>query len=212
MPDARSNDESRFEIPRGTDPETAAAQFREILAASGKGQGILSQQHDLIEWARREKRLLGGPRELAAFRPGGLEHLILHDVQGGLVYKLTYGGAFGRTVRRITSGLSPASPLEYFDRWEIHNNLYSKLTQVVGVFDSAGCPQILVVQKALQGEIPTTSDVDEFMHLAGFEPLLDFEFAWKSQDAGLHIFDARPANFLSILGNPVPFDLIPVRL
>jgi hypothetical protein len=48
--------------------------------------------------------------------------------------------------------------------------------------------------------------------LAGFEPLLNFEFAWESQDAGVNIFDARPANFLSILGNPVPFDLIPVRL
>lgn len=144
---ANSNHESRAQIPRGIDPKTAASQLREILAASGKSQGILSQQHALVEWARREERLLGSPHELATFRPGGLEHLILHDVQGGLVYKLTYGGAFGRTVRRVTSGLSPASPLEYFDRLEIHNNLYSKLTQVVGVFDSAGCPQILVVQK-----------------------------------------------------------------
>jgi hypothetical protein len=68
------------------------------------------------------------------------------------------------------------------------------------------------MQKALQGEIPTISDIDEFMHLAGFEPLLNFEFAWESQYAGVNIFDARPANFISILGNPVPFDLIPVRL
>ena len=212
MSDANSNHESRLEVPRGTDPKTAASQLREVLAASGKGQGILSQQHALIEWARREKRLLGDPHELTAFRLGGLEHLILHDVEGGLVYKLTYGGAFGRTVRRISSGLAPATPLEYFDRWEIHNDLFSNLTQVVGVFDSVGCPQILVVQKALQGEIPTTSDVDAFMHLAGFEPVLDFEFAWKSQGGGVNIFDARPANFLSILGNPVPFDLIPMRL
>ena len=209
---ANSNYESRRQIPRGIDPKTAASQLREILAASGKGQGILSRHHALVEWARREKRLLGGPHELTAFRPGGLEHLILHDAEGGLVYKLTYGGAFGRTVRRISTGLSPATPLEYFDRWEIHNGLFSELTQVVGVFDSVGCPQICVMQKALQGEIPTISDIDEFMHLAGFEPLLNFEFAWESQDAGVNIFDARPANFLSILGNPVPFDLIPARL
>ena len=129
-----------------------------------------------------------------------------------MVYKLTYGGAFGRTVRKISSGLAPASPLEYFDRWAIHNDLFSKLTQVVGLFDSAGCPQILVVQKAIQGEIPTIADIDAFMHLAGFEPVLNMEFAWKNKDVGVYIFDARPANFLSILGNPVPFDLIPVRL
>jgi hypothetical protein len=211
MPDANSSHESRFEIPRGTDPETAAAQFREILAASGKGQGILAQQHALVEWARREKSLLGGFIDLKAFRPGGLEHLIHHDAVAGLVYKLTYGGAFGRTVRRIASGLAPATPLEYFDRWKVHNHLFSSLTRVVGVFDSPGCPQILIVQKALLGEIPTTAEVEEFMHLAGFEPLKHFEFAWESP-CGLHIFDARPANFLSILGNPVPFDLIPVKL
>jgi hypothetical protein len=209
---ANSNHESRSEDPRGIDPKTAASQLREILAASGKGQGILSQQGALVEWASREKRIFGGHHELSAFRPGGLEHLILHDVQGGLVYKLTYGGAFGRTVRKISSGLAPASPLEYFDRWAFHNDLFSKLTQVVGIFDSAGCPQILVVQKALQGEIPTIADTDTFMRLAGFEPVLDVEFAWKNEDTGVYIFDARPANFLSILGNPVPFDLIPVRL
>jgi hypothetical protein len=212
MPDANSTHESRFQVPRGTDPETAAAQLREILAASGKGQGILSQQHALVEWAHREKRLLGGSIELSCFRPGGLEHLIHHDAEAGLVYKLTYGSAFGRTVRRIASGLAPASPLEYFSRWKIHNHLFSKLTRIVGVFDSAECPQILVVQKALQGEIPTIEEVEEFMRLAGFKPLENREFAWKSQAGGVHIFDARPANFLSILGNPVPFDLIPVEL
>jgi len=207
-----SNHDSRSQIIGGIDPKTAASQLREILAASGKGQGILSQQHALIDWAHREKRLLGSPHELTAFRPGGLEHLILHDAEGGLIYKLTYGGAFGRTVRKISSGLAPATPLEYFDRWEIHNGLFSKLTQVVGVFDSVGCSQVLVVQKAIQGEIPTIADIDTFMRLAGFEPVLKIEFAWKNEDVGVYIFDARPANFLSILGNPVPFDLIPIKL
>ena len=107
---ANSNHESRSEDPRGIDPKTAATQLREILAASGKGQGIISQQGALVEWASREKRIFGGHHELSAFRPGGLEHLILHDVQGGLVYKLTYGGAFGRTVRKISSGLGLPRP------------------------------------------------------------------------------------------------------
>ena len=83
---------------------------------------------------------------------------------------------------------------------------------MVGVFDSVGCPQVLVVQKAIQGEIPTIVDIDTFMRLAGFEPVLKIEFAWKNEDVGVYIFDARPANFLSILGNPVPFDLIPIKL
>ena len=81
--------ESRSEDPRGIDPETAASQLREILAASGKGQGILSQQRALVEWGCREKRLFGSPHELTAFQPGGLEHLIHYDVQAGFVYKLT---------------------------------------------------------------------------------------------------------------------------
>jgi len=62
-----SNHDSRSQIIGGIDPKTAASQLREILAASGKGQGILSQQHALIDWAHREKRLLGSPHELTAF-------------------------------------------------------------------------------------------------------------------------------------------------
>ena len=77
---ANSNHGSRSQIPRGIDPKTAASQLREILAATGKGQGILSQQRALVEWGRREKRPLGGPHELTAFQPGGLKHLIHHDV------------------------------------------------------------------------------------------------------------------------------------
>ena len=62
------------------------------------------------------------------------------------------------------------------------------------------------------GTSPLYALKEAFTHLAGCEPVLYFEFAWKSQGGGVNIFDARPANFLSILGNPVPFDLIPMRL
>jgi hypothetical protein len=43
-----------------------------------------------------------------------------------------------------------------------------------------------------------------------FKPLQNARYGWYCSRQSLAIFDARPANFISIQDSPVPFDLIPV--
>lgn len=197
----------------GIDPKSAADELRAILAASGEGEGIVAQLGALNRWAENSGRKVGESLDLSQARLGGLEHYVWHDEIKQVVRKFTYGGAFGRTVRRLSHGLVPASPLEYFNRWAHHNALFPPITRVTGVVEAtAQGLSILIEQNALHGDLPSQREVDEFMKSSGFVPMNNSPFSWTSVEKGFALFDARPANFVSVSDIPVPFDLVVVPL
>lgn len=198
---------------RGIAPETAAAELRAILEAGGEGSGILAQSRGLVRWAGSRGTLLGAGFDVGEFRDGGLVHRIAFDESAGIVYKLTYGAGFGRTCRDPRRGLAPATPLEYLDRWSIHNRLFGRITWIVGVLNPEGddFPRVVVGQTAIRGELPSVERVAAFMVHAGFTPLGWGQYSWIASKQRIAIFDARPANFVGVEELAVPFDLIPVR-
>jgi hypothetical protein len=142
-----------------------------------------------------------------------LEHYVWKDSSESVVRKFTYGGAFGRTVRSISQGLVPGTPLEYFVRWANHNALFPPITRISGLLEAnrEGLA-ILIEQEALLGDLPFLRDVEEFMRSAGYAPLAPHPFAWENRRSRFALFDARPANFVQVSGVPIPFDLIVVPL
>ena len=193
----------------GIDPETAANDIRAILDAGGKGAGILAQRGALLEWAEKVGRRYRESFWIAEARIGGLEHLVWNDAECQIIRKATYGGSFGRTVRFLDRGLVPGTPLDYFDRWSLHNKLFGAITKVSGILEMAdGDISILIHQEPLLGELPDESQIADFMKLYGFSPLTGKRFAWVSRSLEVAIFDARPANFVLVDGTPIPFDLI----
>lgn len=113
-------DETHDNRPQGLDginPQAAADELRAVLAAGGKGEGIVAQLGALTLWAESAGRKIGHSFDLSLARLGGLEHYVWQDDLGQVVRKFTYGGAFGRTVRSLDKGLVPATPLEYLTRW-----------------------------------------------------------------------------------------------
>jgi len=195
---------------RAIDPETAASDIRAILAASGESESFFAQQRALHTWAENQDRLLDPRRYLTPARDGGLEHRIWLDEAEGNVLKVTYGGCFGRIIRNLRTGLGPATPLEYLDRWHAHNALFGRITFFVGVVPTPECPQVVIEQQALAGELPSSNQIEVFMRECGFQKLEAHPFAWKSDELRFMVFDARPANYVLIEDTPVPFDLIPV--
>lgn len=193
----------------GIDPEAAANDIRAILDAGGKGSGILAQRGALLEWAERAGRRYRKSFWIEEARIGGLEHLVWNDVEHQLVRKATYGGSFGRTVRFLDHGLVPGSPLDYLDRWFLHNKLFGAITKVSGILETPdGDISILIHQEPLVGELPNEGQIAAFMELYEFSPLTGKRFAWISCSSQVAIFDARPANFVLVDGTPIPFDLI----
>lgn len=193
----------------GVDPETAAIELRKILETGGKGQNIIAQCRALEIWAEAHGRAFGPDFDLSHARLGGLEHYVWNDEECRLVRKLTYGGCFGRTVRILSQGLVPASPLEYIDRWSAHNRRFGKITRISGIHCSqAKSLAIVIEQDALPGDLPAIEQVRDFLQASGFAEIPQAPFAWIDRDRQEAIFDARPANFVLIEDTPVPFDLI----
>ena len=81
----------------GIDPQAAAHELRAILAAGGKGEGIVAQLGALNSWADKTGRRIPADYDLSQARLGGLEHYVWKDSTESIVRKFTYGGSFGRT-------------------------------------------------------------------------------------------------------------------
>lgn len=208
-----ADDDDRQESLAGIDPQTAAYELRTLLAASGEGQGIVAQRRALACWAEKHDRSVGDRFDISEARLGGLEHYVWEDEAAQVVRKFTYGGSFGRTVRSLDRGLVPATPLEYLTRWANHNWLFPPITRVSGVLESPRSDlSLLIEQDALLGDLPSLTNVQEFMLQSGFVELSGQPFAWINRTTGFAAFDARPANFVEIVGSPVPFDLVIVPL
>lgn len=60
----------------GLDPQAAADELRAILAASGKGEGIVAQLGALVRWAGKNGRRIGPGFDLSRASLGGLEHYV----------------------------------------------------------------------------------------------------------------------------------------
>jgi len=198
--------------PAGVDslePVAAASDFRRVLEAGGDGSGIIAQQRALCRWGKD----LPAALYLDPAREGGLEHRVWPA--GPDILEVTYGGAYGRTVRRMRSGtlaLRPATPLEYIDRWACHNALFADITRLLGVVTDREGPRLVIAQRALRGPLPSADAVADFLAASDWTPLEGLAHAWISWTRRLAIFDARPANFVLVRETPVPFDLIPVAL
>lgn len=202
-------DGDRPERVDSIEPVAAATDFRRVLEAGGGGSGILAQQRALCRWGKD----LPSALYLDPAREGGLEHRVWPV--GPDIFKVTYGGAYGRTVRRMLNGalaLQPATPLEYLARWALHNELFADITRLLGVVTDREGPRLVIAQRALRGPLPSTKTVAEFLTASGWTHLEGLSHAWISWTRRVAIFDARPANFVLIGETPVPFDLIPVAV
>ena len=212
--DENNQHEGNSQQGDGFDPETTAADLRRILAASGGGADILAQHDALRQWAREQGRSLDAATVLAPTRLGGLEHRIAPDEAGDRIIKVTYGGCFGRIARITRDGLAlrPASPLDYLDRWARHNALFDPLTSILGIIEGRGGPQIVIAQRTLRGPAPAPDVLGNWLRKAGYSPVEGMLHVWRSLEKGVVLFDARPANFVQIEDESVPFDVIPMPL
>jgi len=210
-PDSHDNttNDYRPESAHGIEPRAAASDLRRILEAGGNGEGIIAQQRALSRWGKD----LPADLYLEPSREGGLEHRVWPV--GPDVLKVTYGGAYGRTVRRMPDGtlaLRPATALEYLRRWDLHNSLFADITRLLGVVTDREGPRLVIAQRALRGPLPDAATVSAFLRAGGWSPLKGIPHAWISLARRTAIFDARPANFVLVGDTPDPFDLIPVPL
>lgn len=104
--------------------------------------------------------------------------------------------------------LRPATPLEYLDRLALHNDLFGRSVEFVGLVRHKGGWSFVVSQIFLKGVKPSIPQISAFMGEHGFQKLGEENAYYRAADH-LAVFDAHARNFVLADSVPVPFDVIP---
>jgi hypothetical protein len=136
----------------------------------------------------------------------------------GRMEKLTYPDLAGWRIELETMKLRPATPLEYFERMLLTNELFEDDIRFAGVEYLASKPhstRIRVTQPHLAGEPPDLDDLVDWMSAAGFERRADVTIgaydAMCFRRGEFWLFDVRPMNFVDVGDEIFPIDVIAQR-
>ena len=174
------------------------------------------QWRRLKDWAANQGLIL--PHTLVPERLGGREHDVLFH-QKTRWYKFTKENSAGYTVdlSEDVPLFLPATPLQYFQRWKLHNRIFSDDVELAGISTpSATSVKLVISQQDVEGESPSWDALETFfvsdlgyrrLHLR--EALGHYES--RSYLLGRYaIFDVRPINCVeNHEGLIIPVDVIP---
>jgi hypothetical protein len=114
---------------------------------------------------------------------GGEEHFVWHMAGAPRVFKLTKANCFGFTVdaewfldeesdaAELKPALRGATPLEYFERLLLQNEIFGDAVEFVGIIDKRQALQVVTSQPAIRGEPATPSEIAALMEALSFSPL-----------------------------------------
>jgi hypothetical protein len=196
--------------------------LRGIPPAGGEALGaptVARQKENLREWARGLGLLLDPEVIVPRLGRGGQEHDIFQD--GERVFKVTRNGIFGLSpgieLALVSSGedarrfqLWEATPLEYLERLDLHNQLVPGLNVLEGVFVQADGDMAVVTSQPRFDIVPVSeAEIDVWFAAQGFKKITHSGY-YREED-NLGVFDAHSKNVVRAGELLVPFDVIPCR-
>lgn len=140
----------------------------------------------------------------------GQEHRVWFDASDGYYYKLTHPGFFGLNVIYRDEGDRHAHPLQYLERWSLHNEMFGDAVEWLGCFKQEEDQfSILIRQPAIQGTPASDEEINSFFCEVGWEPFqVDGEGAFYVPKLGVVISDTHRGNLIKTSGGLlVPIDL-----
>lgn len=181
------------------------------------------QERDLLDWAEKSGRLIPPARYLPELRPGGEEHRIATPGDQSRYWKATQPGRCGFTVvcgeeTGHLPELTQALPLEYLERLQLQNSVFTDDIRLEGVAREDGKLVIVTSQEAILGKVVTREEMTAYMAKLRFKPLAGLSLGrpgalafYRDLDE-VAAFDAHPGNLVKDdNGVVLPIDLILVR-
>ena len=179
------------------------------------------QWRTLLDWTRKSGLIL--PETCTPAKLGGQEHDLLYieghsSLSEDVWYKFTKRNRAGYAVDLSTGKpiFLPAEPIQYLERWKLHNRLFDDTVDLVGIWENSKDLSLVISQKDIPGDDPTWEDLHsyltnelQFKRLKLPEPLgyRDSESYIKNRFA---LFDVRPPNSIQTKnGLILPIDFIP---
>ncbi len=227
------------QIPPNTPPEghcdtEGFGKAAEALAGASAGTGgslAEVQVQRLIEWATASQCLIAEAdyEALPLVSDETGEHEVRFRDSDRRVIKRTWTGTFGMVPAWQDGCWKPnsATPLEYIQRFTMHNALFQDDVRLEGIIISdrpnmligaiPGGVSIVISQRWLVGADteyphPTEVEIAAFMHDLGFEFIPDSFFGWFNEFTALLLLDAKPDNFIKTAEGILPFDVMLMRL
>ena len=174
-----------------------------------RSERLATEQRRLLEWASANGRLTR--RSTFPEMARGGEHSVFFSRARRRYYKVTlpnrhkgYGIALGSYSRGAT-------PSEYLDRCQLQNELFGDDIRLEKIVENGGFPKILISQPALEGELPSQSEIDELMSGGGYQRIT--QGAYYERNRGVVVVDLFPRNALKTRnGQLCPFDPVIQRV
>jgi hypothetical protein len=145
----------------------------------------------------------------------GNEHQVWFCESRGTFLKATWPGFFGLKVVYRSDEDSRASPIEYLERWQLHNEFFGDDVCFLGAIATEHGLRLLIEQRAIAG-IPATGEdqIRAFFRSNGWLPFVaDGELAFFDPVHNLAISDTHRGNLILMDdGLLAPIDLRVQRL
>jgi len=140
----------------------------------------------------------------------GNEHQVWFRESHGTFLKATWPGFFGLRVVYRPDEESKASPIDYLERWLLHNAFFADQVRFLGVVTTPDGNRLIIEQPAIAG-IPATSEaqIRDFFIGNGWKPFTsDGETAFFDPENGLAISETHRGNLILMPdGLLAPIDL-----
>ena len=100
--------------------------------------------------------------------------------------KATWPDFFGLLVLQRPHEDAQASPIDYFERWHLHNQLFGDDIRFLGVLEVGEQIRVLIRQPAIAGKPATLENIRDFFTNNGWSPFeVDGELAFYDSDTKL---------------------------
>lgn len=202
-----------------TNANCSLKELNDLLKASCEavtcGQGgdtYYSEDVQIFREVATEKGLLltEAPRELSETpSDAGNEHQVWFREERKTFLKATHPNYFGKKVIYRIHETPDASPVEYIERWLLHNEMFGDSVTFLGGLETEAGLRLIIEQPAIIGEAVTPAQVDQFFTQHSWNPFhIEGILAYYDEERHVVISDTHAGNILRISsGLLLPIDL-----
>lgn len=113
----------------------------------------------------------------------GNEHQVWYQQTSETYLKTSWPDFFGMLVVHHPDQEPKASPIDYLERWSLHNQLFGDEIEFLGALQTDSGLRLLISQPAIAGEPATAAQIQEFFSDSGWLPFnIDHEIAYFAPD------------------------------
>lgn len=199
---------------------TLVAQLREGCRASARLHGGTTYYTEELaifkEAADSHNLFLESPPPELALPPTaeGNEHQVWFRESHASFLKATWADHFGMKVVYRSDEEPQASPIDYLERWLLHNQVFGDSVVFLGAIKDDSKLRLLIEQPAIEGTVATLEEIQSFFTASGWRPFrADGNLAFFDPDREITVSDTHLGNIIVMPnGQLAPIDLRVQRL